>query len=137
MCIVSQVFDKYDPLFPNPDEWKKWQVTPGMGSTSTLTIITDQNIAERMAQMDALIKEFKDLLEAAKKLDKALNQPDCEDPDKAKLVERVEVLEKIVATHIKPTKKASKAKKIATRKKCRVCRAYMHSTKTICTDCEK
>lgn len=49
---------------------------------------------EETASIKELIKSFKEALEAAKVVDKATNQPDCEDPEKKKLEDRVAALEK-------------------------------------------
>lgn len=45
-------------------------------------------------ELRKLIDDFRAALEAAKKLDKLMKQPDCVDPEKAKLVKRVAALER-------------------------------------------
>ncbi len=62
MCIMSMVFDHYNPM---PDDfWSRQKVD-----------------------------EFREAADMAKLLDKMMLKPDCEDPEKAKLVERVKELE--------------------------------------------
>lgn len=90
MCIVSNVHDHYNPLFPpmvppvdqvvTPIDWSKVFPQP----------------APDLSEMRKLIDEFKEAVAAAQKLDTLLKQPDCVDPDKAKLQERVERLERII-----------------------------------------
>lgn len=52
-------------------------------------------------------------MEGAKTVDKLTGQPDCEDPEKAKLVARVEELEKKLAKQMKrkPIKKTNRKAK--------------------------
>lgn len=44
-------------------------------------------------ELRSLVNQFKELYEAAKKIDVITKQPDCEDPEKARLVDRVRHLE--------------------------------------------
>jgi hypothetical protein len=76
MCNVSAVFDQYQPVFPETYPYPQHPVP-----------YTNDELRE-------LIESFKQALEAAKKFDRITKQPDCEDPDKAKLLDRVADLER-------------------------------------------
>ena len=76
MCIVSGVFDQARQTIPT---WP--QPTP-------VTPVAD------LLTLRILIDEFRDLVDAAKRIDRFLGNPDCEDPEKAKLEERVTELER-------------------------------------------
>lgn len=78
------VYDHYRPLFPDPMDWQRLLTIP-LVSTPT------------PADMQKLIDEFKKATEAAKVVDLATGQPDCADPEKAKLEERVAALEAKIA----------------------------------------
>lgn len=106
MCIVSFVSDKYQPMFPtNP--WNQQialpyitpQIEPEPFDWSAFFKTT------QLEELKTLIKEFKEALEHAKKLDILLKQPDCVDPEKAKLFERVKELEAQLKKFEKPKKK--------------------------------
>lgn len=84
MCVVSMVYDHYSPLFPQSPN-----VNPG-------TIKFYPTESSEVAELRQLIKEFREALEAAKKVDLLTGQPDCEDPKKKTLEERVAALEKII-----------------------------------------
>lgn len=97
MCVVSAVYDYYHPIF---DDYGK--VTPnntginiptmpiGITPATSSFIIISQ---EEVAAIRSLIKEFREAVVAAKVVDKLTNQPDCEDPEKKKLEDRVAELE--------------------------------------------
>lgn len=90
MCVISDVMDRYNPWFPQtvPDPTQP-------GSTFDWSkIFTPQ--APDLTEMRKLIDEFKEAIEHAKKLDVLMKQPDCIDDDKAKLLERVARLEKVI-----------------------------------------
>jgi hypothetical protein len=88
MCVISNVMDHYNPLFPAPTplpvdgpgvhdfDWTKFFQPP-----------------IDLVELRKLVDEFKEAVAAAKKLDIILKQPDCIDPEKAKLEERVAALE--------------------------------------------
>lgn len=73
MCVYSQVLDYFKPTFPNLDEH-----------------VGDWDYLRR------LLEDFRKAEEAAKLVDKLTNQPDCEDPQKVLLLDKVEKLEKLV-----------------------------------------
>jgi len=82
------VMDHYSTTFP--------QQQP------TWTVTYEPSETERLRK---LIDEFKEAVEAAKKLDVLTNQPDCVDPEKAKLEERVAELERQLAKAWKPRRR--------------------------------
>lgn len=83
MCVYSMIIDRFQPDFA------PW-IIPGTGPLPPATPIVDPDALAK------LIEAFKASTEAAKVVDKALGAPDCEDPEKAKLVERVAELEKML-----------------------------------------
>lgn len=62
-----------------------------------------------LVELRLLIAEFKQALEAAKAVDRLTGQPDCEDPEKVKLVDRVAELERQVKK-LSRKKKTTKAR---------------------------
>lgn len=91
MCIVSMVYDQYRDRFP--PIWPAPQPTP---------IITEPAwpgtapLSTEIAELRKLIAEFREAVEMAKKLDALLKQPDCTDPAKATLEERVRRIEEAI-----------------------------------------
>ena len=79
MCIVSAVHDSYQKAIPSQDSWP---LNPSAPRT-----LTD-------AEIRRVIDAYRKSLELAQTVDEITNQPDCEDPEKAKLLERVEAIEK-------------------------------------------
>lgn len=86
MCVMSMVYDSYTVPF---DKWKPYVAGPTFEPGPSIT-------APEVAELRALIAEFREVLKAAKLVDKATGQPDCVDPAKAKLEERVAALEMLV-----------------------------------------
>ena len=86
MCVVSGVYDHYRDLFPKPNQDFVTITTDGVSPA----VIPSQDLAE----LRKLIEEFKEAIAAAKVVDRLTGQPDCEDPEKAKLEARVAALEK-------------------------------------------
>src|SRR5690242_16295965 len=103
MCVMSMVMDHYGPRFPDPFE-APFPFPPGFLDPSTIGPIDLKPIepvestpiadllgsAAAIAELRALIREFREAVAAAKTVDVLTKQPDCEDPEKAKLLERVE-----------------------------------------------
>lgn len=88
MCVTSAVMDQYNPYIP-PSTWK-----PNTGLPYTVPpTIQPQPIIDPV-QLKELLDSFHKALEAAKIFDRLTGQPDCEDPEKAKLEERVAELER-------------------------------------------
>lgn len=88
MCVVSAVFDQYNPHIPT--NWPP--VAPPVVKPNTTTITIDPNSISAKDLAD-LIASFHKAVEAAREFDRLTGQPDCEDPEKAKLEERVAALE--------------------------------------------
>lgn len=84
MCTVSMVYDHYQPRIPSnrPPYWPPAPAAP----------VPDKTAANELRQ---LIAEFRKAVEAAKTVDRLTDQPDCEDPEKASLEERVRRLEEL------------------------------------------
>lgn len=96
MCVVSAVHDQYEPYIPLP---KQWPIVPApsTGATPITKVIVNVDLQEQIDELKELIASFRKAVEAAEVFDRLTGQPDCVDPDKAKLVERVEALEKKIA----------------------------------------
>lgn len=107
MCIVSMVYDEYAGRFPVRQTAPLPYVNPAP-TENTLDWATMFQTKSQVEKMEELIKEFKEALEHAKKLDILMKKPDCEDPEKAKLLKRVEELEKAIAELKKTPKKKTK-----------------------------
>lgn len=73
MCVYSMIMDHWEPLIPHIEPYQP---------------IGDPDALRRQ------LEEFRKAQEAAVTIDTLTGKPDCEDPTKAKLVERVEALEK-------------------------------------------
>ncbi len=92
MCTVSMVYDHYRDQFPVYPP----TIAPDAGGTGGWIKDLISKPTVDLALLRTLINEFKEAVEAAKKLDALMRQPDCTDPEKAKLQERVNKLEKVV-----------------------------------------
>jgi hypothetical protein len=87
MCVISMVMDHYEPRIPKIDPLPGWVVPmspvptlpPGVGS---------------IEELRKLLADFHEAVAAAKRVDELTNQPDCVDPKKATLMERVADLER-------------------------------------------
>ncbi len=115
MCVYSMVLDHYKPLIP---EVVPWIPDPAPIKPLGEVIVTGTKFPnfqiisqEEIDSIRKLIAEFKAALEAAKLIDKLTNQPDCEDPEKKKLEDRVALLEQQIAQMCKPTKRVKRPKK--------------------------
>ncbi len=83
MCVISMVIDRFEPQFP----------VIGPSQTADPRLFTWPPSID-LAELRKLVDEFKQAVEAAKTVDRLTGQPDCVDPEKAKLVERVAELER-------------------------------------------
>jgi len=92
---MSMVMDSYTPRgWP----WNEPAIGPEtVGNTTTWIDLTYGLSKEEVDQLRKMIREFKDVTEAARKIDEATNQPDCADPKKVELEQRVAVLEHVLA----------------------------------------
>ena len=86
MCIVSMIHDHYQPQF-EPYKWVSSTTTPGAGTFAFGPTVD-------VEKLEKLIKDFNEAIFAAARLDVLTKQPDCVDPEKAMLQERVAELEK-------------------------------------------
>lgn len=92
MCVVSMVHDYYKPRFDpwitdpfyNPPFCPKKHVPPSVD-------------LEEQKKLAKLIEDFYEAKKGAETVDKLTSQPDCVDPEKAKLEERVRMLERRLA----------------------------------------
>jgi hypothetical protein len=93
MCVMSMVHDHYQPLIPSPDSlpWKPF----GIPGEVRITGIQSVDAKDAMiAELRQLISEFREAVAAAAIVDKLTRQPDCVDPEKKKLEDRVAELER-------------------------------------------
>ena len=111
MCVVSMVIDHYD------DRFKRWFEPFPTIQPDTIPIqpIKREPVSlplklEGLDELRQLIAEFKEAIAAAKKVDALTKQPDCEDPEKAKLIERVAALEARVAKIVRTKKRRTRAR---------------------------
>lgn len=101
MCVTSAVMDQWNPYIPQPNKiWPQPQTVPytqpyNIPPNQQITIWPQPQVAGGVdnGTVKELIDSLRQALEAAEKLDELTNQPDCVDPEKAKLMERVAILE--------------------------------------------
>jgi hypothetical protein len=92
------VYDHYNEPFRRwADPLRPSETTPGIGPWMPQPIMQPAVSAEDVAELRKLIREFREALAAAKTVDRLTKQPDCEDPKKATLEDRVAALEKRLA----------------------------------------
>ena len=98
MCVVSMIHDHFEPVVPwvepYPIDTTGWPPHPPTAKPFAFSKSSEVAAALDLA---ALLKEFRDLIEAAKLIDIKTKQPDCVDPEKVKLQDRVAELEKLIA----------------------------------------
>ena len=93
MCTLSMVMDHYNDKFSQ----YYWHSINIPGTQTALTNVPPPPVDATEALvigLEKLIADFKKAKEAAILVDKLTAQPDCEDPEKMKLEERVAALEK-------------------------------------------
>lgn len=97
MCVVSMVHDHYDKLIPRVPPWV---TTPEPGiCTDPVTkprrvvALPKMPTEAEIKRLQKVIDDFREAMKAAEKVDVLTAQPDCVDPEKAKLKERVAYLE--------------------------------------------
>lgn len=83
MCVYSMVMDHYEGRFPY--------------TVTAVPFVPTHIETAPAADWLKLVGELKQAAEAAKMVDKLTGQPDCVDPEKQKLEERVAQLEKLLA----------------------------------------
>lgn len=90
MCVVSQVYDYFQPditKWSNPNT-----VMPNLGQVVWGAQFTGAEVGE----IRALLADFRKAKAAAEVVDKLTKQPDCVDPEKAKLEQKIQELERII-----------------------------------------
>lgn len=94
MCIMSAIFDHYQPLIPDvlTTPTFVFDVAPSLAPLPFVVVPR-----EEYDRLTKLIADFKEAVEAAGKLDRLMGKPDCVDIEKKHLEERVAVLEKKLA----------------------------------------
>lgn len=120
MCVVSMVYDDFNKRFPNiipePEPY-----IPTLGGT-TITVANQyeyvskkeiEDLRKVIREATEFIENFKQAVQAAKIVDRLTNQPDCEDPEKKKLEEKVAKLEQEIKSINNKLKKQSFKKKPA------------------------
>lgn len=88
MCMVSAIYDHHLPLIPEVERHPFDQ---------PFYVPTTQPPATSLDEFRKLIEQFKADLKDAKEADAKAGTPDCSDPEKAKLEQRVAELEKLLA----------------------------------------
>ena len=96
MCVYSQVIDHFGPrITPWIQPQPGLPSLPWTGETKPVFTV-DGFTPEQREGLRKLIKEFWEALKAAETVDRLTGQPDCEDPEKAKLKDRVRELEALL-----------------------------------------
>lgn len=97
MCVLSGVYDHYREMFPSALSPFRQPLIPRQPFPTQIVNIPTVLPSPEIEDLRQLVKDFKEAVKAAKLIDKLMKQPDCEDPEKAKLEERVAALEKELA----------------------------------------
>lgn len=93
MCTVSMVMDHFRERFD-----RSWPTVHPGWLEPVQKLDVPPSMVEEMRQ---LLKDFREAVEKAKRVDELTRQPDCVDAEKAQLIERVALLEKMVAHLLK------------------------------------
>lgn len=98
MCVVSMVHDYYKDRIP--ESWP-WRLLPEPSDRKPRGNPLGNGFpygppipSKEIQDLRKLIDDFRQAVEAAKKVDALTAQPDCVDPKKATLEQRVEELER-------------------------------------------
>lgn len=88
MCFISVVMDDFNKR-------PEWQLIPNQVQTYPSPPIWNINTIskEDIDRLEKLVAEFKEAVVLANRLDILTKKPDCIDPEKAKLIDRVAELE--------------------------------------------
>lgn len=84
MCLVSNIMDAYKPHIPQAFPYSP----PSQGWPAA-----SPSLRKELDELRQLIDSFHRAVEAAKEFDRLTGQPDCVDPEKAVLEQRVAELE--------------------------------------------
>jgi hypothetical protein len=93
MCVRSMVYDYWNK-YPWPQPLPIYVPYPVPQPQPYDPMPRQPQIEINWEVVKADIEKFKKSIAAAKVVDDLTAQPDCEDPDKAKLKEKIEALEK-------------------------------------------
>lgn len=102
MCVVSMVFDHYDKVIP----YVYTTTTPNLTlqklmeaeqSSRNLKNESPMSVEKELLDIKQLISDFRDAVKAAKTVDTLTQQQDCVDPEKEKLILRIEKLELLLS----------------------------------------
>jgi hypothetical protein len=91
MCAVSWVYDHYQEPFTCP---RTWPYQPSI----TVSGVDPSALGREVEEIRKLIAEFREALAVAKRQDELTKQPDCFDPKKATLEERVAEIERRISS---------------------------------------
>lgn len=97
MCVMSVVMDQFRPRFPSPEQWPSPQYPRQPWMTPIPMKLTPPPDPFEIEQLRKLIEDFREAVKAAEVIDRVTGEPDCVDPEKGKLVERVAELEAKIA----------------------------------------
>lgn len=121
MCVMSAVMQEWDKIVPKQWEYptnREYPTNP-YGTTpytppQTAPLVPGIHVSPTppvdLENLKAILESFRMAQEAARIADEATGEKDCVDPVKAKLLDRVEALEKIVA-ELKEAQNQPKVKK--------------------------
>jgi hypothetical protein len=90
MCVYSMVMDDFTPWVPKVVPYIPPTIQPYVPPTQ-------EEAAAQLRKFQELIDGLRKAGEKAKQEDAQSGAPDCTDPEKAKLMDRVAELEKIIA----------------------------------------
>lgn len=116
MCVYSNVMDGFGPIIPipvNPEPLAP--VSPGwVPPLPPLPIPWQPAIPPD--QLQQLLKDVREALDLARRLDTLLGHPDCERPEKVAFLQRIAALETELAA-LKKAQKKPRKKSVRTSKK--------------------
>jgi hypothetical protein len=92
MCVMSAVMDQYSPYIPQPNSWPYMSTAPGYPAASPAASPV-LPVPDQIDAMKTFLESFHKATEAAQVFDEQTGQPDCIDPEKAQLLDRVAQLE--------------------------------------------
>jgi len=97
MCVMSMVYDDFSKRIPADFTPPAWVPTGTIAAVSLMsqpsTAAQVEALRQEVATLRALITDFHEAVKAAATVDRLTRQPDCFDPEKAKLEARVRELE--------------------------------------------
>lgn len=98
MCVMSMVHDDFSKRLPT--DWNPpFPLNPGVATITTSSLVLPatsaqvESLRQEVAALKQLVLDFHEAVKAAAIVDRLTRQPDCVDPEKARLEERVRELE--------------------------------------------